>query len=93
MTTTDPLDTLARRTAGDPFFLGHSLDAYQRRHGLSDGDLCTLLGCDAATLTQLRLCRKPGTAAGWTAAQDVAHLAERYGIDPGALALTLESAP
>jgi hypothetical protein len=42
MPKTTPLDALARRAAAEPFFLGHSLAAYQRRHCLGDADLCAL---------------------------------------------------
>jgi hypothetical protein len=89
----NPLGALAQRAAAEPFFLGHSLADYQRRHGLSDADLCARLGCDAATLMQLRLCGCPGKTASRPEAEDVAHLAERYGINPGALAGILQSTP
>jgi hypothetical protein len=69
-------DVLAARASTDPFFLGSALSAYQRRHRLDDAGLAAVLGCAPALLTQLRLCRRPGSAEpGRTAEGDVAQIA------------------
>jgi hypothetical protein len=81
----DLLDALAARACGEPFFLGWALAAYQQRHGLDDAALADLLGCAPAALPGLRLCRRPGAAApGRTAEEDVADIAQRYGLDAAA---------
>jgi len=80
------LERLAARMAFDPFFLASALGAYQWRHALDDAALAALLGCAPAALTGLRLCRRPGTAGpAWTAEEDVADLAERFGTDAAGL--------
>ena len=76
------LDHLAARCAADPFFMASALAAYQKRHALDDAGLAAVLGCPLAMLTQLRLCRRPGAASpGWTAEEDVAAIAQRFGVD------------
>jgi hypothetical protein len=77
---------LAARTAGDPWFLGFALAAYQKRHALSDAALARALGCnDAAVLTVPRLCRRPGTAPGRMVDEDTAEIARRFALDLAAL--------
>jgi hypothetical protein len=58
-----PLEALAARVATDPGFLASVLAVYQRRYSLDDSALAKALGCDVATLTDLRLCCRPGVAA------------------------------
>lgn len=79
------LDHLAARVASDPFFLAFALAVYQERHQLDDAALAALLGCDADTLTVLRLCRRPGGSPQFTADEDLAVLAERFRVDAEAL--------
>jgi hypothetical protein len=68
----DLLEALAARAPSDPWFLGFALAAYQKRHALTDAELAWEPGCnDAAVLTLLRLCRRPGVAPGRTARQRV----------------------
>jgi hypothetical protein len=87
----NPLDRLAARCAGDPFFLASALAAYQLRHGLDDAALAALLGCAPDVLTQLRLCRRPAAALpSRTAADDVVEIAARLGLDTAALRLVVE---
>jgi hypothetical protein len=88
--TNDPqrnlLETAAARAEAEPFFLAFALAAFQRQHGIDDIALAAMLGCTREVLTQLRLCRCPGGAQPkWTAEEDIAIIAERFGIDPAAL--------
>jgi hypothetical protein len=79
------LDSLARRVGEDRFFLASALADYARGNGLDDAGLAQLLGCDAATLVRLRLCRRPdGGAAAFR--EDVARIADRFWIDGEVLA-------
>lgn len=61
MSASDPqsLTGLARRAAEHPYFLGFALAAYQARHRLDDAQAAERLGCPAAALPRLRLCRRP----------------------------------
>ena len=81
----DALESLARRVAGDPFFLAAPLARYAERHGLDDVALAASLGCAPALLTDLRLCRNPHPEAPrfW---QDVERIATHFGLDAGRLA-------
>ncbi|HKI36062.1 MAG TPA: hypothetical protein VKA46_29670 [Gemmataceae bacterium] len=90
----DPLDALAASAAGEPFFLSSVLTAYQDRHSLDDAGLAALLGCDVATLTHLRLRRRPGRGEPErTAEEDVADIARHFGIDPAPLARVVGEVP
>jgi hypothetical protein len=81
-----PLEALAARVVSDPWFLASVLAAYQRRHRLDDPDLADLLGCPVATLTDLRLCCRPGVAApARTAEEDVRTIAATHRLDTAAL--------
>ncbi len=81
-----PLEALAARVASDPWFLASVLAAYQHRHRLDDAGLADLLGCPVATLTDLRLCCRPGVAApARTVEQDVQAIAATYRVDAAAL--------
>jgi hypothetical protein len=76
------IDQLAARVGTDPFFLASALAAYQQRHGLDDAALAAELGCAPAVLTSRRLCRCPSAAEpDRTAAQEVADIARRFGVD------------
>lgn len=79
------LEALARRVANDPFFLASVLAAYARSEHLDDAGLAETLGCSAAVLTALRLCRAPRPAPR-AFQQDVDRLAERFGVDADRLA-------
>jgi hypothetical protein len=89
------LDALAARVSDDPFFLASALAAYQRRHGLDDAALAKVLGCAPTVLTDLRLCRRPGAAEpARTAAEDMASIARRFGLDAAVLGrVVAEAAP
>ena len=79
------LDRLARRVMRDPFFLAAPLARYAESHRLDDAGLSSCLGCDLATLTQLRLCRTPDPIPpGFF--RDIEVIAGRFRIDPDALA-------
>jgi hypothetical protein len=81
----DPLEALAARAEGDPFFLAWSLAAYARSEGLDDTGLAGDLGCPVGELVMLRLCRapRPESEEFWN---DVTRIAERFGISPERLA-------
>jgi hypothetical protein len=55
----DPLESLAARAEGEPFFLAPLLSAYARSEGLDEAGLAARLGCRPADLNLLRLCRAP----------------------------------
>jgi hypothetical protein len=76
----DPLDKLAARVSTDPAFLGYALAACQSRDNLDDAALADVLGCPVATLTQLRLCRTPGTHPGGNIIRDTEEIGERFGV-------------
>jgi hypothetical protein len=81
----DPLDTLAQRVENEPFFLASTLALYARSEELDDEALCRLLRCPPESLAMLRLCRTPDEEpTGFQ--RDVKRIAERFGIDEGALA-------
>jgi hypothetical protein len=81
----DPLQALAARVEGEPFFLASLLAPYARSEGLRDAELAAALGCREDDLTMVRLCRAPRTAPEkfW---EDVTAIAARFGIDPERLA-------
>src|SRR5437764_15271163 len=81
----DPLDALAARAAGEPFFLGWVLAADAASEGLEDAGLAAELGCPTQELAMLRLCRAPRPEPPdiW---DDVTRIAERFGLDPNRLA-------
>jgi hypothetical protein len=89
----DSLEDLAARASRAPWFLGFALAAYQQRHALDDAALARELGCtDVCVLTVLRLCRRPGTAPGRSAEEDIAEIARRFALDPGALRRVIDEA-
>jgi hypothetical protein len=81
-----PLEALAARVASDPWFLASVLAAYPRRYSLDDAGLAETLGCEVATLTNVRLCCRPGVAApARTVEQDVQAIAVTYRLDVAVL--------
>src|SRR5262249_13954984 len=74
---------------GQPVFLASLLAAYARAERLDDAGLAGALGCDAATLTSLRLCRAPREDA-CGLREDVEHLAERFSLDAARLAAVVQ---
>jgi hypothetical protein len=87
----DSLGDLTAHLAGNPYFLGWALAAYQRRHRLTDLDVAAALHGDPSALTALRLCQRP-VPEGERFEEDVAALAGRFGCDRAALLLVLEEA-
>jgi hypothetical protein len=81
----DPLDALAARAEGEDFFLAPLLAGYARSEGLDDAGLAAALGCPPTELARLRLCRAPRTDPR-EFRDDVARIAERFGIEPRRLA-------
>lgn len=79
------LDQLAKRLEDDPLFLACALAAFARSEELDDAGLAARLGCPAAALTHLRLCKAPRAEAP-RFGQDVRQIAERHGIDANVLA-------
>jgi hypothetical protein len=81
----DPLEALAARATGEPFFLAWVLAAYASSEGLDDAGLAAALGCPTQELVMLRLCRAPRAEPQefW---DDVTRVAERFGLDPVRLA-------
>jgi hypothetical protein len=86
---TDPLEALARRAEGEPFFLASVLAAYARSEGLDDTGLTAALGCPRGELTKVRLCRAPQTDAPqfW---EEITALAQRFGMDARRLAAAVK---
>ena len=76
----EPLAVLARRVETDPYFLGYALAQYAKTEELSDEDLARVLGCDIASLTRLRLCRRPRREPALFR-QDVGRIASTFKID------------
>jgi hypothetical protein len=81
----DPLEALAARAAGEPFFLAQVLAVHARSEGLDDAGLAATLGCAPGDMTMLRLCRTPRTDPDdfW---DDITCIAERFRLDPEPLA-------
>src|SRR5262245_19754966 len=80
----DPLEALAQRVEGDPFFLAGLLSAYARSEGLDDDGLARALGCHPGDLLKLRLCRAP-RAEQPGLGEDVRSLAGHFGLAPSKL--------
>lgn len=78
------LDRMAERVKADPWFLAHPLAEYARSAALDDDALAARLGCDAAGLTAVRLCRAPRPDADGFRA-DLTAVAERFGLNLSAL--------
>ncbi len=79
------VERLARRVQGDDFFLAAPLALYATNQQLDDTALAARLGCDAAALTHLRLCRNPDPQPPhfW---KDVERIAEHFRINADRLA-------
>lgn len=77
------LARLAARASFDSTFLGHSLGVYQVLHGLTDAALAERLGCEVATLANVRLC---GAVRAEHFAEDVRAIAGKFGVRADALA-------
>lgn len=87
----NPLDNLAARASDDAFFLGAALATYAASADLDDAGLAAELGCPVRTLAMLRLCRRPHPEAP-AFGQDIARIAERFGVDATALATAVRRA-
>ena len=79
------LDALIRRVEADSGFLAAALRDYTASEGLTDQDLAERLGCPVDALDAIRLCRRPRPEAA-DFRQDVARIAERFGIRAAELA-------
>jgi hypothetical protein len=82
---TDPLEALARRAEGEPFFLASVLAAFARSEGLDEAGLAAWLGCLVGELVMVRLCRAPRTDPA-EFREDLGRIAERFGLDRRRLA-------
>lgn len=80
----EALDKLAARVAADPSFLANPLAEFARSEALDDAGLARALGCDAGTLTRVKLCRTPQPDPDGFRA-DVAAVATRFGLDAAVL--------
>lgn len=86
---TEPSDAFVRaavRAQSQPWFLAGALAQYQRAQALDDAALAAALGCASADLPRLALCRRPDPADPVAFAQDVVHLAQRFGLAADLLA-------
>jgi hypothetical protein len=81
----EELQHLANRVSTDPFFLAHPLAEFTRSERLDDPGLAARLGCRVEDLPLLRLCRAPRPDPDGFR-DDLAAVAGRFGIEPGALA-------
>ena len=70
-----------------PFFLAHDLDEIAKLSGRTQTQIADELGCAAAALARLGLCRSPSRDARFRA--DVEIIARRFEIDPNRLAKIL----
>lgn len=84
----DALAQAARRAEQHPFFLAGVLAAYRDANRLNDVALAALLGCRAADLTRLALCRRPATEQARFLA-DIDHLAQRFQLRGDQLAMII----
>lgn len=82
---TNPIERLAQRARGEPYFLAHVLEAHAVQAQLDDNGLAQALGCSLETLLQVRLCRAPGESAE-DFRHDIETIARRFGLDPRVLA-------
>jgi hypothetical protein len=85
------LAALARRLADDTFFLASALREYQTSEILDEEGLAAMLGCSVETLVPLALCRRP-TSTPPAFRRDVDRIAERFGVNAGALAALVRRA-
>lgn len=68
------LDHCAARCSDDPAFFGHALRRFATARLWTNAQLAAWLGCDAGTLTRLRLCGNLQSEA------DVRAVAESFGV-------------
>ncbi len=69
----------------DPYYVGHALAAYRERIGADHAGLATWLHVTPSQLAALAIQPRPDPS-GATFADQIRHLAERFGADPGRLA-------
>jgi ribosomal protein L12E/L44/L45/RPP1/RPP2 len=74
----------ASRAAKWPHLLSSVIERYRRAHGLSDEQLCDMLGCDLDTLNRVRLCARPDPDSA-AFAIDIQRIAGRFGVNVGVL--------
>lgn len=86
MTSEDLLARAATRAAQTPFYTAWALQAYREQENFSPEELAAWLECAAGDLPRLGLCRRPDTNDLPAFAADVAHLAQRFGLNADALA-------
>lgn len=90
----DPLlERFSRRASADPLFLGFRLAAFAAREGLDDEALAARLGCDAAALMHVRLCRAPRLDSNATFREDVTCVADKFGLNVAELAAAAKAVP
>jgi hypothetical protein len=87
----DLLRRAAERAGQRRFYLASSLLAYARAERLDDAGLAVRLGCDAASLSALLLCRRP-TGEGSVFRADVEAIAERFRLDAARLVRVIRAA-
>jgi hypothetical protein len=76
----DLLAAFARRAADDPFYLAYLLAEVARGDRLDDAGLAAALGCRPEEVDAVRCCRAPrDDTVGFR--EDVARIAERFGLD------------
>jgi hypothetical protein len=85
------ISALARRVAGDPFFLASTLEIYRVSENLSDRELATHLGCREENLPLVALCRQPRRMPPHFR-QDVDRIAARFSLNGGVLAQVVRHA-
>lgn len=76
----EAISRAARRAGQQSFFLASVFQSYQAANKLDDAALAAMLGCAAADLPRLALCRRPAGAAE-TFTTDIDHLARRFQVD------------
>jgi hypothetical protein len=80
------------RAAADTFYLAHSLDVYQRAHGLSDAQVASELGCSERDIYLINLCRQPDATDMNRFNEDIIAIASRFGISAALLASLVRKA-
>lgn len=82
---------LARRTSGNPAFMGHALEQYRVAHGHDARAMRKLLDCTPAALVRLALCKRPNPESG-RYVQDVNQIARYAPCNPDWLLYILREA-
>jgi len=83
------LGLAAERARTEPWTLGRVLSRCCELEGLSDDDIANELGCASETLRWLSLCRAPSED---RFADDVARVAQRFGLEAHRLAALIRRA-